>query len=131
MFKDFSVKELKYYFGFGFLFFILDAFLFLQIFFRFINNANISVYWSLIVHDIMYILFYLALILFLAIFFKLELKRTMLFVLPQFYIYEYLGGFIVQGMDYFILGPKMIFTRLIILALGAIIIYLTLRLFKI
>lgn len=130
MFKDFSKRELKYYFGFGFLFFILDTFLYLKIFFGFIYNANISVYWTLVIHDILYIVFYFLLIFSIAFFFRLNVKRAMLFVLPQFYLYEYLGGVFVEGIDYFVLAPKMFFIRLIILVLGAIVIYFSIRCFR-
>lgn len=131
MFKDFSKGELKYYFGFGFLFFILDTFLYLKIFFGFIYNTDIPLYWPLIIHDILYILFYFLLILFLAFFFRFNIKRAMLFVLPQFYLYEYLGGFFVEGVNHFVLTPKTLLVRLIILASGAVVIYFPLRYFRI
>lgn len=110
---------------------MLDTFLYLKVFFGFIYNTNLPVYLPLIVHDIFYVLFYFLLILFLAFFFRFNIKRAMLFVLPQFYLYESIGGFFVEGVNYFVLTPKMLLVRLIILASGVVVIYLPLRYFRI
>jgi hypothetical protein len=131
LFKDFSPKELKYYLGFGFIFFILTTFLFTHIFFGVIYNLYISLQTVLILHDLLYMVMYILLVLLLAFFFKLNRLRTILFVLPQFYIYEYLGGIFVEGIDYFILSPKLIAIRIFIVAIEIIVLYLTLSVFKV
>jgi len=127
LFRDFSFKELKYYFGFGFLFFILTTFLFVNLFFRFIHDSSLSLYWVLVIHDSTYIIAYFFQIFLIAFFFRLNLKRSILFIVPQFYLYEYISGLFVQGLDYFILAPKTLFVRIIILAIGIVLIYLPLR----
>jgi len=130
LFKDFSPRELKYYFGSGFLFFVLAAFLFINLFFNYIYNSNISLFVVLLIHDSFYILFGFIQILILSFFFRLNLRRTILFTLPQFYIYEYISGFFVQGFSYFTAIPSVISLRFIILASGVLIIYLPLRYFN-
>lgn len=127
MFEDFSKKELKYYFGFGFIFFILDTFAFINLFFRYVYNWNIQLYTVLLIHDISYILSYSILIGLLSFFFKLNLKRAVLFTAPQFYIYEYAGGFFIQGFDYLHLSFKVFLMRLLILATGTTLIYLVFK----
>lgn len=127
MFKDFSTREIKFYLGFGFLFFILCTFIFSNIFFSFIYDSNLSLYLVLTIHDTLYFLIYFIDIYLLAFFFKLNLKRTILFTIPQFYIYEYLSGLFVEGLSYFIIAPKVILLRLIIIVLGTFITYLSLK----
>ncbi|MCX7957900.1 MAG: hypothetical protein N3B13_02545 [Deltaproteobacteria bacterium] len=127
MFKDFSPRELKYYFGFGFIFFIICSFLFINIFFSFIYQSQISLYLVLLIHDSFYILFYFLMIYLLAFFFRLHLGRTILFTVIQFYIYEYISGLFVEGTDYFIISPGVILLRIFILATGTALIYLVLR----
>ncbi len=129
MFKGLSIKELKFYFGFGFLFFVLTTFLFTNLFFRVIYDSTLSLYVVLLIHDVLYFLSYSLQIYLLSLFFKLNLERTVLFTIPQFYIYEYLSGFFVQGIDYFIFAPKVIALRLIVLAIGSLLIYLSVRYF--
>lgn len=131
MFKDFSPKELKYYLGFGFLFFILTTYIFTNLFFGLIYDSSMSLRTVLIIHDSLYSIMYLLLVLLLAFFFRLNRVRTILFVIPQFYIYEYLGGIFVEGLDYFIFAPKLIILRLIIIAITVFIVYLPLRIFRI
>jgi len=131
LFKDFSPKELKYYLGFGFLFFILTTYIFTNLFFGLIYDSSMSLRTVLIIHDSLYSIMYLLLVLLLAFFFRLNRVRTILFVIPQFYIYEYLGGIFVEGLDYFIFAPKLIILRLIIIAITVFIVYLPLRIFRI
>ncbi|MCX7944439.1 MAG: hypothetical protein N2746_08030 [Deltaproteobacteria bacterium] len=128
MFEGFSIKELKYYFGFGFLFFILATFLFTNLFFSFIYDSKMPLYLVLILHDSIYVFFYLVEISMLAYFFRLNATRAMIFILPQFYIYEYLSGFFVQGLSYLTFTPRTVVLRIIILAIGIGLIYLLLRL---
>lgn len=127
MFKDFSPRELKYYFGLGFLYFVCNAFLFTTIFFKFLYNSTLSLYIVLLIHDLFYVIFYLLLVGTIRFFFKPYIGRIILFTIPQFYIYEYISGIFVEGMDYFIFAPKVIIMRLIILALGTLLIYFSFR----
>ncbi|MGB9600613.1 MAG: hypothetical protein ACP5QK_08900 [Myxococcota bacterium] len=129
MFKDFSAKELKYYFGLGFLFFILDASIFTTVFFNLIYNSKISLYLVLFIHDLFYFLSYFVLIGTIRFFFNMNLGRAILFIIPQFYVYEYISGIFVEGLNYFIFAPKVIIERLIILAIGTVLIYFSFRCF--